>query len=69
MFVHAKKITKAKKKKKSTDANLRKQQKEQYVHKLIPVCLCTKYYTKGTVYSRVETKAVTSGQGVDKNWA
>ena len=25
------------------------------------MCLCTKYYTKGTVYS--------SGQGVDNNWA
>ncbi len=30
--------------------------------------LCTTFYTKGTVYSSVKAKAVTSGQEVD-NWA
>ena len=43
----------------------RKQQKQQYT----PMCLCTKYYTKGTVYSSVKAEAITSGQGVDNNWA
>ncbi len=33
------------------------------------MCLCTKFYTKGTVYSSVKAKAVTSGQEVDNNWA
>ncbi len=33
------------------------------------MCLCTKLYTKGTVYSSVKAKAVTNGQEVDNNWA
>ncbi len=31
------------------------------------MCLCTKVYTKGTVYSSVKLKAVISGQEVDNN--
>ncbi len=30
--------------------------------------LCSKFYTKGMVYSSVKAKAVTSGQEVDNNW-
>ncbi len=53
------------KKKIFTDANLRKQQKEQ--HTQVSLCvLCTKLYTKGTVYSSVKTMAVTSSREVDK---
>ena len=35
----------------------------------LPKWLHTKYYTKGTVYSGVKAKAVTSGQEEDNNWA
>ncbi len=31
--------------------------------------LCTKNYTKGTVYSSVKAEAVTSGHQVNNNWA
>ncbi len=31
--------------------------------------LCTKFYTKGTVYSSIKANAVTSGQEVDTNLA
>ncbi len=50
-----------------TNAKLKKRQKEQYTHSSLPMYLCTKYYTKGTVYSSVKAEAVTSGQGVDNN--
>ncbi len=30
------------------------------------MCLCTNFYTTGTVYSSVESKAVTSEREVDK---
>ena len=33
------------------------------------MCLCTKFYIKGMVYSSVKSKADTSGQEVDNNWA
>ena len=31
------------------------------------MCLCTKFYTKGTVYSSVKAKAITIGQEVENN--
>ncbi len=31
------------------------------------MCLCTNIYTKGTVYSSVKAKAVTSGQQLGLN--
>ncbi len=39
------------------------------IYTSLPMCLCTKYYTKGTVYSSVKAEAVTSRQAVDNNWA
>ncbi len=51
-----------------TDANLRKQQKEQYTQVSL-LCLCTNFYTKGTVYSSAKAKVFTSGPEVDNDWA
>ena len=43
--------------------------KRTIIHKFTYVYICTKFYTKGTVYSKVKATAVTSGQDVDNNWA
>ncbi len=39
------------------------------IYTSLPMCLCTKCYTKGTVYSSVKAKAVTSGQELGNIWA
>ncbi len=39
------------------------------IHRSLPMCLCAKFYNKGTVYSSVKANALTSGQEVDNHWA
>ena len=64
-LVGKKKKTSYGRKKIFTNAYLRKQQKFKKTTKTtmytsLPMCLHTKYYTKGMVYSSVKAKAVTS---------
>ena len=43
--------------------------RKRTIYTSFPMYLCTKLSTKGTVYSSVKNKAVTSGQEVGSNWA
>ncbi len=61
---------KTKQKKTIHRRKFKKNNKKNNIHKLYrPMCVCTKVYTKGTVYSSVKAKAVTSGQEVDNKGA
>ncbi len=60
------------KKKKITDAKKysptqEKKTSKRTIYTSLPMCLCTKFYTKGTVYSSVKAKAITIGQEVENN--
>ena len=66
-LVGKKKPTIHRRKKIFIDANLRKQQKEQYTQ--VSLCVYVQSLHQGTMYSSVKPKAVTSGREVDNNWA